>query len=65
MLIFINQQPHELAEGDTLAAAIGLLQPVPPFAVAVNQQFVANTRYALTALQDGDRIDLIAPVTGG
>ena len=65
MLIYINQQTHELAEGATLAAAIGLLQPAPPLAAAVNQQFVPNTRYALTVLNADDRIDIIAPVTGG
>ena len=65
MLIYINQQPQELAEGATLATAISLLQPAPPFAAAVNQQFVPNTRYARTVLHADDHIDIIAPVTGG
>ena len=65
MLIFINQQQHQLPEGATLTAAISVLQPAPPYAVAVNQQFVPNTRYAATVLQPNDTIDIIAPVTGG
>jgi sulfur carrier protein len=41
------------------------LQPRSPFAAAVNLQFVPNTHYAVTLLQEDDRIDIIAPVTGG
>jgi sulfur carrier protein len=41
------------------------LQTKPPFAAAINLTFVPKTRYDQTALSDGDRIDLIAPVVGG
>jgi sulfur carrier protein len=37
----------------------------PPFAAAVNLQFIPNSRYHQTPLRNADRIDLIAPVTGG
>lgn len=65
MKVHINNQPHQLPTGATLADAIAFLQPTPPFAAAVNMNFVPNTRYRDTPLSDGDRIDLIAPVTGG
>ena len=65
MNVFINQIQHELADGATLGDAVALLQAKPPFAAAVNLQFVPNTHYAQTRLQSGDRIDIIAPVTGG
>jgi sulfur carrier protein len=65
MQVLINQIPHELADGATLADAVSALQARPPFAAAVNLQFVPNTRYAHHPLQPGDRIDIIAPVTGG
>lgn len=65
MHVFINQMAHELAAGATLADAVALLQARPPFAAAVNLQFVPNTRYAQQLLQPGDRIDIIFPVTGG
>lgn len=65
MNVFINQQRHELAESATLADAVAQLQLNPPFAAAVNLQFVPNTQYASRPLQPNDRIDLIAPVTGG
>ena len=65
MNVFINQVQHELAPGATLADAVALLQAKPPFAAAVNLQFVPNSQYAQTLLQSDDRIDIIAPVTGG
>lgn len=65
MKVHINNQPHELLAGATLVDAIAVLQPTPPFAAAVNMNFVPNTRYGDTLLSDGDRIDVIAPVTGG
>jgi sulfur carrier protein len=65
MNVIINKLPHELPEGAMLAQAIALLQPTPPFAAAVNLQFVPNTRYEQTPLQAGDRVEVILPVTGG
>ena len=65
MNVFINQMPHELEDGATLADAVARLQAKPPFAAAVNLQFIPNTHYDQTLLQSDDRIDIIAPVTGG
>jgi len=65
MNVTINQVRHTLPEGATLVDAIDLLQARAPFAAAVNLQFVPNTHYAQTPLQNDDRIDIIAPVTGG
>ena len=65
MKVFINQAEHDLPDGATLADAVAALQPRAPFAAAVNLQFVPNTQYAARALAAGDRIEIIAPVTGG
>ena len=65
MNVFINQVQYTLSQGATLADAVALLQAKPPFAAAVNLQFVPNTQYAQKLLQSDDRIDIIAPVTGG
>lgn len=65
MNVVINQTRHTLPEGATLVDAIELLQARAPFAAAVNLQFVPQTRYSQTRLQHDDRIDIIAPVTGG
>jgi sulfur carrier protein len=65
MHIHINQEPHELPDGASLADAIALRQPRPPFAAAVNLQFVPRASYAQHRLQEGDRLEIIAPITGG
>lgn len=48
-----------------MADAVAAIAARPPFAVAVNTTFVPNTRYAAQALQPGDRVEIISPVTGG
>lgn len=65
MKVYINQVPHEFAPGASLADAVVRAQARPPFAAAVNLQFVPNTQYAQTPLHSDDRIDIITPVTGG
>ena len=65
MNVFINQQPTELPAQASVQDALAKLAPTPPFAVAVNTVFVPRTQYAAHALQDGDRVEVIAPVTGG
>jgi sulfur carrier protein len=63
--VHINQKPHSLPAGATLADAITLLQARQPFAAAVNLRFVPRAAHVSHALADGDRIEIIAPVTGG
>lgn len=65
MQVIINQLPHDLPEGANLALALARLEPRPPFATAVNKQFVPSTRHAQTLLHEGDDIEVIQPVTGG
>lgn len=65
MKITINQQATELQPQATVADALARLQAKPPFAVAVNTVFVPRSQYAAHALQDGDRMEVISPVTGG
>ncbi|MBS0509545.1 MAG: sulfur carrier protein ThiS [Proteobacteria bacterium] len=65
MKILLNQQPTELPAHASVQDALSLLAPRPPFAVAVNTVFVPRARYASQALQEGDRVEVIAPVTGG
>jgi sulfur carrier protein len=61
----INQVPYELPVGATLADAIALVEIRPPFAAAVNLQFVPRQKYPQHLLQNHDQIELIAPITGG
>lgn len=65
MNITINQQATELHDGATVADALAQLAPRPPFAVAVNTVFVPRTGYSTQTLNDGDRLEVISPVTGG
>lgn len=65
MHITINQQPHDLPDGATVADAVAAIAAKPPFAVAVNAVFVPSAQHAQHALHTGDRVEVISPVTGG
>ena len=63
--VLINQQSHLLPPGATLADAITLVGIQPPFAAAINLEFVPRGQYPERLLQNNDAIELIAPITGG
>ena len=65
MRVLINQVAYELPDAASLAEAVAAAAATPPFAVAVNLQFVPRTQYQAVALQVDDRIEIISPVTGG
>ena len=54
MQVLINQLPFELPPDAPLSLAIERFGITPPFAAAVNLQFVAKTDYATTRLNDND-----------
>ena len=63
--VLINQQSHLLPPGATLADAIAIVGIQPPFAAAINMEFVPRGQYPERILQNNDAIELIAPITGG
>ena len=63
--VLINQQSHLLPPGATLADAIEWVGIQPPFAAAINMEFVPRGQYPERLLQNNDAIELIAPITGG
>ena len=66
MQIIVNGEPKEIApETDihTLMEILGYDKNVG--AVAVNMTFVASDKYAQTVLQEGDEVEILAPVCGG
>ena len=63
--VLINQQSHLLPPGATLADAIELVGIQPPFAAAINMEFVPRGQYPERLLYNNDAIELIAPITGG
>lgn len=65
MDILLNGRPLALADNATLADAVAGAGVAPPFAAALNGQFVPRAAHAATVLAAGDRIDLVQPVTGG
>ncbi len=65
MIVLINNASFELPPGASLADAVRLVQAVPPFAAAVNLQFIPSGQHEKTALHDNDKIEIIRPVTGG
>jgi sulfur carrier protein len=65
LIVQINNQDIDLPEGATLAEAVRQVGAMPPFAAAVNMQFVPNRLYSQTVLRPGDGVEIIRPVTGG
>ena len=63
--LLINQNPYQLPAGATLADAVSVAGVRAPFAAAVNLQFVPRSQYAQHLLHEQDRVELIAPLTGG
>ncbi len=64
MKVFVNSEEKEIAV-DALQAFLQQECPAQPFAIAVNDQFIAKTQYEKTALNDGDRIEILSPMSGG
>lgn len=65
MRIIANQVPRELPSNSRITDLLAMIEAKPPYAVAVNLQFVPKTRHAEYILQDNDQVEIIAPVTGG
>ncbi|CDY75774.1 Sulfur carrier protein ThiS [Caballeronia glathei] len=65
MNIHINQRPFTLPEPATVTDALAAFGAKPPFAVAVNGQFVARGEHGSKVLSAGDRLDVVSPVAGG
>jgi sulfur carrier protein len=66
MIITINGQPAELADGATTDAAVRLLTSVPRgIAVAVNGEVVRRAAWESTPLAEGDDVEVLTAVQGG
>jgi sulfur carrier protein len=65
MRIIANQIPRELPSNSRITDLLAMIEARPPYAVAVNLQFVPKTSHAEYILQENDQVEIIAPVTGG
>ena len=64
--IYLNGEPREIAEGHTVADLIEACGLRPEqVAIEVNRALVARERRAGTALEPGDRVELVTLVGGG
>lgn len=65
MKIIVNGAPHELSAEtlDGLLATLGYGDG--PIATALNGAFVPKAARGATALNDGDRVEVVAPMQGG
>jgi sulfur carrier protein len=65
MRVIANQILRELPSNSRITDLLVMIEATPPYAVAVNLQFVPKTRHAEYILQENDQVEIIAPVTGG
>ncbi|MEY4589911.1 MAG: thiamine biosynthesis protein ThiS [Pseudomonadota bacterium] len=66
LTILLNNQTISLPAGSTVSDALNALGSSDgPFAVALNDEFLPKSRYQQQPLNDGDTLDLVAPVGGG
>lgn len=64
--VSVNGEVKEIAEGLNIHQLIEALDyKIKGFAVAVNTTFVPISRYNVTVIEEGDLIDILAPVQGG
>ncbi len=64
MTIILNGEARQTAAA-TLAALLEEQGFGPAVATAVNEAFVSKAARATTALQDGDRVEVLAAMQGG
>ena len=66
MNLFLNGEPQTAPDGATVAAFLDSLGlPRTGIAVERNREIVPKSEHALTALAEGDQIELVQFVGGG
>ena len=65
MRIFLNDDAHDIEPGTLATALESLGLAGRKIATAVNGRFVAAAARPRTALADGDRVEVVAPMQGG
>ncbi|MGW0993876.1 sulfur carrier protein ThiS [Streptomyces sp. NPDC002520] len=64
--ISVNGERREVAPGTALDTLVGSLTVASSgVAAAVNETVVPRTRWAVTALAEGDRVEVLTAVQGG
>ena len=64
--VTLNGEPLDLPDGSTVAQAVAELTAAPSgVAAAVNGEVVPRGSWAVTALRDGDQVEVVTAVHGG
>jgi sulfur carrier protein len=68
MIVTLNGQRREVADGATVATLVGLLSAATDargVAVAVGGEVVPRGRWAATPVDDGAEVEVVAAIQGG
>lgn len=65
MTIVLNGEKVEIKAASLIDALVELGYQDAKIATAVNEEFVPETLRATIALNDGDRLEILAPMQGG
>jgi sulfur carrier protein len=65
MRLIVNQIERDVPDNSSIDDVLLLIDATPPYAVAINYEFVPKTKHAESILREGDEMEVIAPVTGG
>ncbi|MFD5427863.1 sulfur carrier protein ThiS [Streptomyces sp. NPDC127084] len=64
--VSVNGEPRVIAAGTTLDALVATLTTAPSgVAAAVNEEVVPRGEWQVTALGEGDRVEILTAVQGG
>jgi len=64
--ILLNGEPEQVEDGLTVAELLRKREyDATRVAVAVNEEFLPREKYAATAINDGDAVEVVAPLQGG
>ena len=65
MRVIVNEKEYDLPHQSMVSDALAIIQAKPPYAVAVNLQFIPKSQHGQYPLNENDQVEIIAPVTGG
>ncbi len=65
MIIFINNEAHEVAESSTIHEAAKMFGAKPPYAILVNDTFLPLSQHNHFVLTQDDRVEVISAIQGG
>ncbi len=65
MMVFINNEAHEIAESSTINEAVLMFGAKPPYAILVNDTFLPLSEHEHFILTPNNRVEVISAIQGG